>query len=129
MPRQSAASMAVVRVDGPRAARLTPTRQLSAEAREVFEAITGSVDPAHFVASDQVLLEAYAEAIVIGRRAAQAMRNGDRRALNEWSHAVRAIASLSARLRLAPSAREHPRTTGRRATTPFSAYAVMGDDA
>ena len=119
MPRKSAAALLTPRVDG-RQARLAPPAGLSPAARGLWLQITASVAPGHFRASDEMLLVAYCTACVQERQAAAAL---DREGqivngrpspwLTAQEKAVRAMTSLSLRLRLCPHARSDPKTVGR----------------
>lgn len=119
MPKQSAAALSVVRVDG-RLNRLSPPSGMSKEAAAVFRRLVAAVEPEHFSLSDEPLLQAYCEAIVLQERAAKELHknpllNGK---LSPWLAVVekcwRSSTALSLRLRLAPQSRYDARAAHRR---------------
>jgi P27 family predicted phage terminase small subunit len=130
MPRRSAASLAVVRVDAS-VSRLHPPAELGAEERAVWQEIVVTCDPKHFVRSDAPLLARYCESVVLARRAAAALTaEGAVIAgrTNPWlvvqEKGIRAMTALSMRLRISPQARrEAPTPKGLRP----SPYELMDD--
>jgi P27 family predicted phage terminase small subunit len=118
MPRKSAASLSVVRVDG-RPERLKAPAGLGAAERAVWLALVGACQPEHFTKSDVPLLAAYCSAVVLERQAAQHLSvegpvlPGNK--VNPWltvqEKQIKAIVSLSMRLRLSPQARLRRETT------------------
>jgi phage terminase small subunit len=126
MPRKSAASLTVINPSGlPN--RLRPPSSLSAAERTVFLDIVGSNDPNKFHQSDAVLLCCYVEAICMEQRAAKELRKSPvlKGKVSPWitvqEKAVRAIVSLSMRLRLSPQARA-PNNPGSKRQQPISYY-------
>jgi hypothetical protein len=111
MPRRSAASIGFPDVSGT-PDRLRPPRDLSPDQREVFCGLVAASRPEHFRPSDTPLLSAYSQAVVLERASATALAAGDPRALAKWNGAVKALVSLSMRLRLSPQSRQ-PNTPGR----------------
>jgi P27 family predicted phage terminase small subunit len=131
MPRKSAASLAVVRVDAG-GSRLRPPSELGEEERAVWMSIVGACAEKHFERSDAPLLARYCESVVLARRAAAAlMSEGPVIAgrTSPWlvvqEKAVRAMVSLSMRLRVSPQAR---RETLAVKGPPASVYDFMGDE-
>jgi P27 family predicted phage terminase small subunit len=133
MPRQSAAALAVPMTEAkPR--YLTPPSGLSAEARGVFSALVTAVDPKHFTPADEPLLVEYVNAILLARKAAEALEkagavlNGKP---NPWlvvqEKAVRAMTALALRLRLSPQSRFDTRAAGRHARATAPSYYEIGD--
>ena len=110
MPRKSAASLSIITPSGP-PNRLRPPTSLSAAERAAFLDIVGACDPNKFHPSDTALLCRYSEAIVLAERAAKELRKSPvvKGKLSPWitvqEKAVRAMVSLSMRLRLSPQAR------------------------
>jgi phage terminase small subunit len=112
MPRKSAASLSVVRLDG-RPGRLRPPASLSEDERVVFLDLVTACKPEHFTASDLPLLCRYCEAAVLGEQAAVHLRTDGAviaGRVSPWltvsEKAVKAMVSLSMRLRLSPQARQ-----------------------
>jgi hypothetical protein len=132
MPRKSAASLAVLTPRRSRA-RLAPSADAPADVIAVFREILSATPADHFVPGDAPLVQAYAEAIVLARRAAVELDRdgpviGGRASpwivVQEKAH--RAIAALSMRLRLSPQHRADSRSAGRKADgPPASVYALM----
>ena len=121
--------MVDIAVDG-RPSRLQPPDHLSADERQRFIAITANCDAAHFRPTDLPLLCRYVEADALAERAARELRksavlkNGK---VNAWlmvqEKNVRALVSLSMRLRLSPQARGlDPKTLRRQPSARPSAY-------
>ena len=111
MPRKSPASLSIVTPKRPRSL-LVPSADAPAEVVEVFREILTATRADHFVPGDAPLVQAYAEAIVLARKAAVALdAEGPVVAgrTNPWltvcEKADRAIVALSMRLRLSPQAR------------------------
>jgi len=99
--------------------RLNPPANLSDAERGVFVDLVNACDPDHFRVSDLPLLVRYVEAVVLAEQAAQELRCGavvDGRP-SPWiiiqEKAVRAMVSLSMRLRLSPQSRIDAKTIGR----------------
>ena len=132
MPRKSTAALTVIAVDG-RASRLKPPPTLSEPERRVFVDIVSACNPGHFHACDLPLLARYCEAAALGDLAAIELRRGaviDGKP-SPWivvqEKAVRAMVSLSMRLRLSPQSRLDAKTVARRQTSP-SYYERMSLD-
>ena len=117
--RISAAELSVTGVDG-QSARPSPPATLSEPERELFSSIVSGCDAEHFRQTDLPLLSRYCEAAILAERAALELRNG---AVVEgkpspWiviqEKSVRAMISLSMRLRLSPQSWIDPKTLARR---------------
>jgi hypothetical protein len=120
MPRKSAAALSVVNVNG-KPERLMPPASLSKAERIVFADLVHSCDADHFRPSDVWLLSRYCEAVVLAEQAARELRRGavsKGGKVSAWiivqEKAMRAMVSLSMRLRLSPQARLDPKTVTRR---------------
>src|SRR5262245_21298073 len=117
--RVSAAEYGLPRVDG-KPNRLQPPDHLSKDERRRFVDLVASVDTTHFRPGDLPLLCRYVEADALAERAAEELRTAgpvvDGRP-SPWiviqEKAVRALVSLSMRLRLSPQSRLDPKTVGR----------------
>ena len=117
--RKSADELSVLRVDG-KPNPLKPPAHLSKDERRRLEQLVGSVDPTHFRPSDLPLICRYVEADALAEQAAAELRTAgpvvDGRA-SPWlivqEKAVRALVSLSMRLRLSPQSRIDAKTVGR----------------
>jgi hypothetical protein len=123
------ATAAIVNVDG-KPLRLEPPASLSDPERVVFANLVASCDPDHFRLSDAPLLCRYAEAVVLAEKAAEELRRRgavmkDGR-VSAWitvqEKAVRALVSLSMRLRVSPQARLDAKKLDRRGGVRPSAY-------
>jgi phage terminase small subunit len=116
--RISAAELSVIGVDG-QLARPLPPAALSEPERELFSSIVGGCDAEHFRQTDLPLLSRYCEAAVLAEQAALELRNGAvvNGKPSPWiviqEKCVRAMVSLSMRLRLSPQSRLDPKTLGR----------------
>jgi phage terminase small subunit len=128
--RKSAAELgAVVPIGEP--GRLRPRDGVPDDVREIWRELVAKVPADHFRPADEPLLEAYCQAIALGRRAYAALEaNGpvvDGRP-SAWlvvlEKAHRSAVALSARLRLSPQHRLDPRTVSRNQAT-ASAYEMM----
>ena len=116
--RISAAAMSMIGVGGEQARPLPPAG-LSEPERELFSSIVDGCDAEHFRQTDLPLLSRYCEAAVLAEQAALELRNGA--VLNgkpsPWiviqEKCVRAMVSLSMRLRLSPQSRLDPKTLAR----------------
>ena len=134
MPRRSAASLSIVTPKRPRA-RLAPSADAPADVVAVFREILTATRADHFVPGDAPLIQGYAEAIVMARRAAVELdrdgpvigcRTSPWLVVQEKAH--RALSALSARLRLSPQHRADSRSAGRRQEgPPASVYSLMKD--
>ena len=136
MPRKSSASLGVVPLDGRRRrSRLAPSEQAPAEVKELFLEIVRSVPAEHFKDIDAHLIEQYAQAIGLARRATSELaargpviegRASPWLVVLEKAH--RSSVALAARLRLAPQSRADSRSAGRKADqAPRSIYEIMRD--
>ncbi len=121
--RISAAAMSVIGVGGEQA-RPSPPACLSGPERELFAALVTGCDADHFRQTDLPLLSRYCEAAILAERAALELRNGavvDGKP-SPWivvqEKCVRAMVSLSMRLRLSPQSRLDPKTLARRQPHP-----------
>ena len=128
MPRKSAASLSIITPDG-RPTRLHPPASLGKAERALFVDLVAACAPTHFRPSDLPLLCRYCETAILGEQAAHELRNGtviDGKP-SPWitvqEKAVRAMVSLSMRLRLSPQARQETNST--RPVKPISAYERM----
>ena len=123
MPRQSAAAFPSVTGAPP---RLLPPSDLGPEEREVFCDLVASSEPDAFRPSDLPLLCAYVRAIVLERSSALEAGRDDK-AMARWEKSVKAIVSLSMRLRLSPQSRaaNNPSRPGSRPQRPLSVYEKM----
>ena len=116
--RKSAASFETINVDGS-PDRLQPPDHLSADERRRFADIVTNCDARHFRPSDMSLLVRFVEADGLAERAAKELRkhpvvDGKPSAwLAVQEKSVRALVSLSMRLRLSPQSRVDPKTLGR----------------
>ena len=116
--RISAAALSVIDVDD-QSTRPAPPASLSEPEREMFATIIAGCDANHFRQTDLPLLSRYCEAAVLAEQAALELRNGavmDGKP-SPWiviqEKCVRAMVSLSMRLRLSPQSRLDPKTLGR----------------
>jgi len=113
--RISSAALAVApAVDGQPPKLVPPNDQTAAE-RDIFDSIVSSTARSHFRPADSPLLCSYCRAIVLEQRAAAALDRDpfDKTAMLLWEKSSRAMTALAAKLRLCPSARQHPRSTAR----------------
>lgn len=111
MPRKSAAAKSIA-VDG-KPTFIEPRPGLSEPLRKLFAEIVRSTQPAHFVPSDRVLIERYAEAISLAEQAQERLeaegpvtREGR---VSPWivvqEKAHRSAVALAGKLRLCPLSR------------------------
>ena len=121
--RISAAELSVIGVDV-QPVRPSPPAYLSEPERELFFSIVCGCDAEHFRQTDLPLLSRYCEAAILAERAALELRNGavvDGKP-SPWivvqEKCVRAMVSLSMRLRLSPQSRIDPKTLGRQQPHP-----------
>ena len=114
MPRKSAAelSMQALSVITGEPRRLDPPSHLDESERALFAELVAACSPKHFVASDLPLLVSFVQATLLSRQAATRAAT-DATALAAWEKATRMQATLATRLRLAPQARTHPKSTAR----------------
>jgi phage terminase small subunit len=129
--RTSASALSVLGVDGQQS-RPSPPSCLSEPERKLFVSIAGSCDRDHFRQTDLPLLSRYCEAAVLAEQAALELRNG---AVvggkpSPWifvqEKCVRAMVSLSMRLRLSPQSRLDPKSLGRQ--QPYSGPRLWDTD-
>jgi len=116
--RISAAALSAIAVND-QPTRPSPPATLSESERELFLAIVSGCDTGHFREADLPLLSRYCEAAILAEQAALELRNG---AVvggkpSPWiivqEKSVRAMVSLSMRLRLSPQSRLDPKTLSR----------------
>ena len=133
MARQSAAARSVATTY--RRPTLRPHDEASEEVRTIFRELVSSVPADHFRAGDGALLEQYAQAILLARKAYAELETGgpviDGKA-SPWlvvlEKAHRSAVALSGRLRLAPQARADSRSAGRNKGSPPSVYETMRNE-
>ena len=116
--RKSAVSLETINVDGS-PDRVQPPEHLSTDERRRFVEIVSSCDARHFRPSDSTLLCRFVEADALAERAAKELRKHpvvDGKA-SPWlmvqEKSVRALVSLSVRLRLGPMSRIDAKAMGR----------------
>jgi phage terminase small subunit len=116
---RKATALSIIALDG-QSARPSPPATLSEPERELFVGIVAGCDADHFRQTDLPLLSRYCEATVLAEQAALELRNGavvDGKP-SPWiviqEKCVRAMVSLSMRLRLSPQSRLDPKTVARR---------------
>jgi phage terminase small subunit len=135
--RKSAASLEVINVDGS-PDRLQPPDHLSADERQRFTEIVSNCDARHFRPSDTTLLCRFVEADALAEKAAAELRKHGAVSKdgkpNGWlvvqEKSVRALVSLSMRLRLSPQSRIDAKAMGRHeARLHLAPWEYNGDDA
>ena len=106
---------------------LSPPPDLTVDERQVFLDIVTASKPNAFRASDLPLLSAYVRAIVLERRSASELTDGDTKALARWEKATKAMVALSMRLRLSPQSRaaNNPTRPGSQREAPVSYFDRM----
>lgn len=116
--RKSAAELSVIALDS-QSAPPSPPATLSEPERELFVGIVAGCDAGHFRQTDLPLLSRYCEAAILAEQAALGLRDGavvDGKP-SPWivvqEKCVRAMVSLSMRLRLSPQSRLDPKTVAR----------------
>jgi phage terminase small subunit len=130
MPRQSQGALTLAHIDPRRLEPPTEFTEGSIE-RAIFKATVASVPSNHFQPEDAVLLAAYCRAASLERRASEELSVrgilGDRASpwLVVYAEAVRALSTLTIRLRLGPKARQPDRRRTAKATAPPSYYDLM----
>jgi len=118
MPRRSAVSLTVPRVDG-RPAPLAAPSDLPDAAAKVWRGLTASTPTDHFRASDVPVLRTYCVTAALLEEAEAELAKGavvDGKVspwVNVHERLSRTLATLALRLRLCPSARQDPKSTGR----------------
>jgi hypothetical protein len=136
MPRKSSAALVALPYQRRSRPRLAPSEDAPVAIREVFQEIVRSAPAEHFQTGDAPLIQAYAEAICLGRKAAAALDEegpvlGGR--ANPWitvqEKAHRAIAAMAMRLRLSPQHRQEAKIAARRANDQRPSYYEMMDEA
>lgn len=111
-----------VKVDG-RPNPIQPPDYLTDEEADHFRHVVASVQPKHFVLSDTPLIAAYVQADLLVRELAVEVRNKrerDGRMVLQFEKAVRTLALLATKLRLAPQSRLDRVGGGRTTRTPTS---------
>ena len=117
MPRQSQSSLSIAHI-GPGARRLLAPAELGEIEAAIFRKVVAGVPHDHFSAEDSDLLSAYCRALALERRASEELAAAGivGSHANPWlavyATAVRALSTLTVRLRLGPKAR-HPNNTRR----------------
>jgi phage terminase small subunit len=134
MPRKSVEALTTFpRVDG-RVSHLETPADLPASLRPIVDDLVASQRPEHFRPGDEHLLEQYAQAITVGRKAFAKLEKegyvvGGK--ANPWiiilEKAHRSVVALSGRLRLAPQMRERSRTVGRNGPEGYTRPLWMDD--
>ena len=95
--------------------RLTPPTTLSKAEKALFDELVRSSDPQHFVPSDKPLLVSFVQATLLARSLASTAAKPskpDPTVIGSWEKVTRVMAMLATRLRLAPQARNDPKTVG-----------------
>lgn len=131
MPRQSQGALTLAHI-GLR--QLEPPAEFTEGSMEraIFKATIASVPSNHFQPEDTVLLAAYCRAASLERRASEELAAGgivgDRASpwLAVYAEAVRALSTLTIRLRLGPKARQPDRRRTAKASAPPSYYELTG---
>lgn len=110
----TATSLAIPRIR--RWGGITAPPHLNKAERALFIELVGCCDPRHFVKSDLPLLTSFVQATLLARSTAPkpGRNKNDLDAVAAWEKAVRVMALLATRLRLAPQARSDPKTVGTR---------------
>ena len=116
MSRRSAADRKVICIE-PRSRRLQPPPDLEAKATEIFCDLVATSPHNHFAASDQQLLAVYCQALMVSRQSA-----GEPGLIQQWQKATQLVAQLAPKLRLCPSSRVDPKTTGRAMDRPYPSF-------
>jgi hypothetical protein len=109
--RKTTANVVALNVSG-LPPRLTAPSHLNKAERTLFNELVGSCDPRHFVKSDLPLLTSFVQATILTRSTATKLGRNNPDAVAAWEKAVRVMALLATRLRLAPQARSDPKTVG-----------------
>ena len=137
MPRQAVAALSILPGAEGRPGYLRPRADAPASLRQIIFDLIRSQKPEHFRAGDEHLLEQYAQAIWLGRKAYAKLEKdgpviGGKASpwivVLEKSH--RSVVSLSGRLRLAPQMRFDSVAAGKAARNrrPPSFYELGNDD-
>jgi hypothetical protein len=129
VPRKSAAALALLPPPEGGALRLQPRADAPANVREIFLLLVRSVAVDHFRVGDSDLVEQYAQAIALARRAYDELEKSGpviKGKASPWlivlEKAHRSAVALSARLRLAPQARADPKSIARDGGASMSYY-------
>src|SRR5260370_41207026 len=115
--RVSAAASSLIG-NGGQQSRPSPPACLSGPERELFAALVTGCDADHFRQTNLPLLSRYCEAAILAERAALELRNGavldgkPRPWIVIQEQCVRAMVSLSMRLRLSPQSRDRSENLG-----------------
>jgi len=110
--RKSASYLAAPPVDGGQP-RLQPPSFLTNDEQALFTELVEACAPQHFVKSDEPLLVAYVQAILVSRQAVRDAGKDDTAALSLWEKSTKLAASLATRLRLSPQSRAEPKSVAR----------------
>jgi hypothetical protein len=94
---------------------LTPPATLTEAEKALFDELVKSCDPQHFVPSDSPLLASFVQATLLARSlesSAARPSKPDPAVIGSWEKVTRVMAMLATRLRLAPQARNDPKSVG-----------------
>ena len=126
MPRRSLADLSVVRpLPDPTRTRPRPSSDAPENVCKVFDELLRTMPNGHFRPCDAPLLQCYAEAVLLSRRAFEGLladgpvidnKPSPWLVLLEKGH--RSCIALAARLRMAPQSRATSRATGRAGALP-----------
>ena len=97
--------------------RIRPPASLSPAEAKTFAAIIAMAPADHFAPSDAPIVAVYAQAILLNQHSFKQIGEGDLEAFPVWEKSSRVMGAIATKLRLVPSARIHPETAGRRATS------------
>jgi phage terminase small subunit len=132
--RKSGAATATLAVVNIGQSRIRPRADAAPDVQEIICDLVGSLDARHFHKADWPLLESYARAILLERKAYRMLEmEGEvlSTRTNAWlvvaEKAGRQIVALSARLRLCPQSRMDRKQAGKPGPA-ASAYDMMGAD-
>jgi len=108
--RRSANVVAPGAIDTP--PRLTAPSTLTEAEKTLFNELVGSCHPEHFVESDLPLLVAFVQSTLLVRLTVPTLGKTNPETVAIWEKAVRVMAMLATRLRLAPQSRLDSKTVG-----------------
>jgi hypothetical protein len=110
----------------PSASMMLPSHDATPAVAKIFREIVSAAGNGHFRPGDAPLIEVYASALVLARRAhAELEKAPTPRWLAVYEKTTRAAGTLASRLRLAPQQRLNARTAARSKHKPVDAYALM----
>jgi hypothetical protein len=108
---------------------LSPPADLGRDEKALFAEIIKSCDAQHFVPSDTPLLTAYVQSILLSRSLSSAAgKKPDAGTVASWEKSMRGMAMLATRLRLAPQARNDPKSVGVRQRNAAMGMTKLWDD-